>query len=200
MPALPPQKANVLPGDFCCVPIAGSVGFGIEAGQWILAVVDGWPRAAARQMRPYDHAEIYIGMPGKSAPHGYTVGAYPGGARKVALPCPAAELPGAIWSSGLIPLMAAQRAGVTAWATAHIGTPYSFLDYLAIAAHGLHLPIPGLRAYIAGSRHMICSQFADADYAANGVHLFQDGRWPGYVDPLDLADLLLSLSVKAGSR
>jgi hypothetical protein len=30
--------------------------------------------------------------------------------------------------------------------------------------------------------------------------LFQDGRWPGYVDPLDLADLLLSLSVKAGSR
>ena len=148
-------------------------------------------------MRPYDHAEIYIGQPDANAPYGYTVGAYPGGARKIPLPCPPADLPGAVWSSGLIPLTAAQREAVTAWALAHIGTPYSFIDYLAIAAHGLRLPVPGLRAYIQATSHLICSQLVDADYAANGVHLFKDERWPGYVDPLDLADMLLALRAGA---
>lgn len=187
----------VEPGDFACVPIAGGVGLGIEVGQWLLALADGWPRTRVRAMRPYDHAEIYIGEADDAAPHGYTVGAYPGGARKVPLPCPPAELPGSIWSSGLIPLTATQRAGIVAWAVAHIGTPYSFIDYLAIAAHGLHLPVPGLKAYVASTNHMICSQLVDADYAANGVHLFDDGRWPGYVDPLELADLLLTLQAGA---
>lgn len=190
---------DVQPGDFTVCPISGDVGRGIEIGQWLLALADGWPRTRVRAMRPYDHAEIYIGQPDADGPHGYTIGAYPGGARKVALPCPPAELPGSIWSSGLIPLTAAQRTAIVAWAIDHIGTPYSFIDYLAIAAHGLHIPVPGLRAYIANTKHMICSQLCDADYAAAGVHLFDDQRWPGYVDPLDLADLLLTLQANAES-
>lgn len=195
-----PSETDVQPGDFCIVPISGGVGLGIEVGQWLLALIHGWPRAKVRKMKPYDHAEIYVGMPDADAPHGYVVGAYPGGARKVALPCPPRELPGSLWSSGLIELTPTQRAGITAWAIAHVGTPYSFIDYLAIAAHGLRIPLPGLRAFIAASGHMICSQLTDAAYAANGVHLFADNRWPGDVDPLDLADLLLGLAGKPGAE
>jgi hypothetical protein len=189
---------DVQPGDFCVIPISGGVGFGIEVGQWILALADGWPRAKVRAMRPFDHAEIFIGQPDADGPYGYTIGAYPGGAAKKPLPCPPEQLPGSIWSSGLIDLTAAQRDGIVGWAVDHIGTPYSFIDYVAIAAHGLHLPVPGLRAYIASTRHEICSQLVDSAYLANGVHLYADGRWPGYVDPLDLADLLLTLQAGAG--
>lgn len=200
---MPAPAREVLPGDFCIVPIPGGAGLGIEAGQWLLALLRGWPRARVRRMRPYDHAEIYIGQPDAEGPHGYTIGAYPGNDKpgrsgRRALPCPPAELPGALWSSGLIPLTPAQRDGIVAWAQAHARVPYSLIGYLAIAAHGLRIPLPGLREYIAGTGHMLCSQFTDADYAANGVHLFEDGRWPGFVDPLDLADLLLALAAREG--
>lgn len=193
---------DVQPGDFACVPISGGIGLGIEIGQWLLALAHGWPRTRARKMRPYDHAEIYIGEADANALYGYTISAYPGNDKpgrsgRRALPCPPAELPGAIWSSSLIPLTPAQRDGIVAWAQAHARVPYSFLGYLAIAAHALRLPIPGLRAYIARHAHLLCSQFCDADYAANGVHLFTDQRWPGYVDPLMLADLLLTLQAGA---
>lgn len=193
---------TVEPGDFAIVPIAGNVGAGIEFGQWLLALLHGWPRAKVRQMRPYDHAEIYIGQPDEDGPHGYTIGAYPGNDKpghsgRRALPCPPEQLPGALWSSGLIPLTQPQRDGIVAWAVAHEHTPYSVIGYLAIAAHGLRLPVPGLRDYISSHGHMLCSQLVDADYAANGVHLYDDGRWPGYVDPLMLADLLLGLRAGA---
>jgi hypothetical protein len=78
---------------------------------------------------------------------------------------------------------AAARYGPTA---AHRGVGYSFLDYDAIAAHRLHLPVPGLRAYIGSTGHLICSQLCDQAYADVGAHLYADGRWPGYVTPLDL--------------
>lgn len=196
-----PAVAEVLPGDFCCVPISGFAGLGIEAGQWLLALAHGWPRARIRAMRPYDHAEIYTGQADASAPYGYTVSAYPGNDRpgrsgRRALPCPPAELPGALWSSGLIPLTQAQRDGIVSWALGHDRVPYSFLGYLAIAAHALRLPVPGLRRLIARRARLLCSQFTDAAYADSGVHLFS-GVWPGYVDPLQLADYLLALRAAA---
>jgi hypothetical protein len=172
------------PGDFCCVPVHGGVGWAIEFLQWL----DG------SRFQPYDHTEIYIGQPDESAPYGYTVSTYPRGHGKVALPCPASALPGALWSSGIISLTPAQRAGVVAWAVEHEGTGYSWLDYAALVAHRLRIPVPGLRGFIASTGHMICSQETDADYAANGVQLFTDKRWPGYVTPGDLADLLQSLT------
>lgn len=177
------------PGDFCCVPISGEIGFGVEIGQWL----------DRDRFQPYDHAEFYVGMPDAAGAHGYTIGAYPGGARRLPLPCPAAQLPGSLWSSGLIEPTAAQRAGIVAWAHAHVGTPYSFLDYLALTLHGLRVPAPGLRAYIASTAHEICSQLIDSGEAANGVRLFRDGRWPGYVKPGDLAMLLQSLAPQTAS-
>ena len=68
--------------------------------------------------------------------------------------------------------------------------PYSWADYGALALHTLRIPAPGLKAYIAAGGHQICSQYTDAAYAANGVRLFDDGRWPGYCTPGDLADML----------
>ncbi len=64
---------------------------------------------------------------------------------------------------------------------------YSFLDYLALAAHRYRLPVPGLRTYIKSTGHLICSQLVDACYQAAGVQLFDDHRWNGYVTPSDLA-------------
>ena len=72
----------------------------------------------------------------------------------------------------------------------YVGTGYSAADYLALAAHRFRLPVPGLREYVATSRHMICSQLADQAYQDAGVHLFADGRWPGYVTPGDLSGLI----------
>lgn len=83
-----------------------------------------------------------------------------------------------------------QRTAICAAATAYVGVPYSFLDYLAIAAHRFHLPLPGLRRYVASTGHMICSQLVDQSYQDAGVHLFADGRWPGYVTPMALYNLL----------
>lgn len=170
------------PGDFCCVPVSGGAGLAIEFWQW----------ADGDRFQPYDHAEVYIGQPDDRALHGYTVSTYPKGGGKVALPCPASALPGALWSSGLVPLTPAQRAGVVAWAAAHENTGYSWADYAALVLHGLRIPAPGLRGYIASTGHMICSQLVDAAYSANGVQLFTNRRWPGYVKPGDLARLLQS--------
>ncbi|MFD0528968.1 hypothetical protein ACFQ1I_21760 [Kitasatospora arboriphila] len=86
-----------------------------------------------------------------------------------------------------------QRAAVVAAARGYIGVPYSAADYFALGAHRLRLPVgPLIKGYVASSRHMICSQLVDQCYLDAGVHLFSDGRWPGYVTPADLAKLLLA--------
>jgi hypothetical protein len=68
-------------------------------------------------------------------------------------------------------------------------TPYSELDYLAQAAHRLHIPSKHLKAYVESSGHLICSQLADRAASLGGWHLFDDGRWDGYVPPCDLYKL-----------
>lgn len=178
-------------GDFCCVPIAGGLGFGIEVGQWI----------AGDAFQPYDHAEVYVGQADKAAPYGYTYSAYPrskGFTGKRPLPCPPAQLPGSLWSSGILEPTQAQRAGIVAWCEAHPDVEYAFLDYAELTVHTLHIPVPGLRNLIASDKSYICSQYVDSSWlygpSLNGAppyHLFTDGRWPGFVKPGDLAGLLL---------
>ncbi|MFE6912282.1 hypothetical protein [Streptomyces erythrochromogenes] len=80
-------------------------------------------------------------------------------------------------------LTAEQRLEICAAALRYVGVPYGFLDYAAIAAHRIHLPVPGLRRCIASSRQQICSQLVDQAYKDAGVELFTDGRWAGYVTP-----------------
>lgn len=78
------------------------------------------------------------------------------------------------------------RSGVADAAVNLTGVPYSWLDYEAIALHHLHVPAPWLKSYIMSTKHMICSQLADEAALRGGWHLFNDGRWPGYVPPCDL--------------
>jgi uncharacterized protein YycO len=157
------------PGDFAVVSVGGAAGFLIRAGEWL----------NGRGFAQYEHAFVYVG--------GWlVVQAEPDGAAE--RPMSAHRL--ILWSSGLVDLDGEQRARVVAAATGYVGTPYSFLDYLALLAHRLHVPFPGLRAYIASTGSMICSQLVDQCYRDAGVELFAGGRWPGYVTPADLAGVL----------
>jgi hypothetical protein len=89
----------------------------------------------------------------------------------------------------------------TAWrAQEYIGTPYSFVDYAAIAAHHLsgegYAPIEKrnrLQRYVASSKRMICSQLADQAMADAGFHVFNDRRLPQDVTPSALHSGLLAL-------
>jgi hypothetical protein len=77
---------------------------------------------------------------------------------------------------------------------------YAWLDYAAIGLHRFHIHPPGLRHFIESSHRQICSQLVDWCAANAGWHLFDDGRWEGYVPPCDLNRLWRSLpaSAKAG--
>lgn len=70
-------------------------------------------------------------------------------------------------------------------ATKLIGTPYSFLDYVALLLHRFRIPLPGVKKRVASSKHLICSQLVVEVYRREGIDLFP-GRWTGYVTPADL--------------
>lgn len=164
------KHTHPLPGDIGLTRISGVTGQLIRFGQWING--DGFT--------DYEHA--FLILPGNRL-----LEAEPGGARILSLTAYADADVVYVCPERLTER---QRTGICAAATRYVGVPYSFLDYLAIAAHRFHLPVPGLRRYVASTRHMICSQLADQCYLDAGVHLFADGRWPGYVTPMALHHLL----------
>lgn len=170
-------------GDFACIPISGSTGELIRIGQWLCG--DGFHN--------YEHAEVFVANPSgePELPLGYTMGAYPHGACYSSVPAEEYQ-DGWLWSTGAIKLTDTQRNKIAQVADSLKGTPYSALDYFAIAAHRLGLPDPDgeLKRYIGNTGHMICSQLVDYCYMVAGVHLFNDGRWPGYVTPADLANVI----------
>lgn len=153
------------PGDIGLTVITGW-GRLIRLGQWLNG--DGFA--------DYEHAFVVTeSTPGRT----FIVEAMPGGAqhvknwhdpaRTVYLRCPEQY-----------------RAAVAASARGFTGVPYSVADYFALAAARLHVPAPGLKKFITQQHSMICSQLADAAAMEGGWHLFDDGRWPGYVTPGDL--------------
>lgn len=156
-------------GDFACVSMGG-------AGGKLIGLAE---RLNGDAFSQYQHAFVYIGG-------GQVVEAEPGGARAA----PLAGYGAILWSTGSVPLTSKQRQGICMFARQYIGTPYSWLDYAALAAHRLHLPVPGLRGFIDSTRSMICSQLVDKCYQDAGVHLFADNRWNGYVTPAALAGLI----------
>lgn len=159
------------PGDIFLVPMPGIGGQLIRLGQ--LAAGDGWTK--------YQHAGVVVGVdPFKSDEGMRTIEAYPGGAilgrldrfdpdEIVWLRCP----PG-------------YRITVANAALGFRGIGYSGLDYPALGLHRFHIPAPHLKSFIESRGHMICSQLADASAAKGGWHIFDDGRWPGFVTPNDL--------------
>lgn len=210
------QASSLLPepGDFAVVTTPGWQGRFIGLAQMIFGGYL-WSRRRRQVAMKYRHAWIYMGwvdrarlqtLPGSyplARAHGwsqdgfYEIEARPSGAGWHYLGKTMDDVLGcfngsALWSTGKLPLSGAERDVVTSWAIKMVGTPYSFLDYLAIMQHHLHIPAPGLRSYIAATGHDICSQFVD--YCRGKVRaLFTDGRWYGYVMPADLAWLLLTM-------
>lgn len=98
------------------------------------------------------------------------------------------------WSSGIIPLTIDERAAIVQAANIYLSRNigYSWEDYGALAARHLHIPVPGLREYIANTGHMICSQLIAACYSDGGHPLYD--RWTGYTTPGDLNQLLDRIS------
>lgn len=157
------------PGDFGLVRITGYVGLLIRVAQWL----------NGSGARNYEHAFIVT-------PNNTLVEAEPGGARRVG----DGEYAGAnvIYSSWN--LTDEQRSKIVWHAQQAIGTPYSALDYVALALRRFHIPAPWLRRYIESSRHVICSQLIDQCYSAAGLTMFTDGRWSGDITPGDLEQVL----------
>jgi hypothetical protein len=159
---------NPQPGDIGLTSISGRVGRLIRFGQWLNG--DGFTT--------YEHAFVYVGDVWDEGTQ-TIVEAQPGGARVVQNWHPAD-------STVYLRCPDGQRDAVAAAALSLRGTPYSFLDYLSLAALRLHIPAPHVRAYVMSSKHMICSQLADEAARRGGWHLFTDMRWPGDVTPGDL--------------
>jgi len=182
------------PGDFACVPMGGDEGIAVSLAERL---------AGAGRSAEYGHAFVYMGeldiRPGSAWLHGsggrgcYVIEAAPGGAHWRSLgDDPLARYgDSGLWSTGALVLADAQRTAVSNAAIMALGTPYSWLDYAWLAAHHLHIPVPGLRASIAASGSMICSQYVDWCYQSAGIHLFAGGRWTGDVMPSDLAALIV---------
>ncbi len=156
------------PGDFAVCRMGGAAGRLVAVGEWL----------CGDRFTQYQHALLYTG-------ENLIIEAEPGGAR--AVPLDKARYGGMLWSTGRIPLTGTQRTAICLAARSYIGTPYSWADYMAIAAHRLHIPAPGLRGYIESTKHEMCSALVDRVYQDAGVQLFDDGRFNGYVTPADLA-------------
>lgn len=159
------------PGYIGLTQISGDVGKLIRLGQWLNG--DGfWD---------YEHAFV-VGPDGKQI-----IEAEPGGA--VLSPIDRYDLDKVLW----LPCPPEFQAAVAAEAVKLLGTPYSFADYFALASVRLHI-FPSnilLRNYVKSSKHMICSQLADAAAARGGWHIFTDGRLPQDVTPGDLTRVAL---------
>lgn len=170
------------PGSFFLVKVNGPVGWLIGTGQ-----------ALAGDPSRYEHAGMVISADGD------TVEAAPGGAfygnlsRYANRPLLVSDAPVqhqlAIGDPHYVldPRDESEmRSDIIAAARKLIGTPYSAMDYFALAALHLHLPSNWIRRRVRSSGHMICSQLVDAVYAHAGIKLFQ-GKFPGDVMPADLA-------------
>lgn len=185
---LPSQ--DIRPGMFAVVDTgAPDTGALIRFGEYLVSLTEGAPGDKVEHSR-WDHAVICSRITyaksdqtGALVPVVWIVEAEPGGA--VERPWHYEDRPH-LWSAGIIETP--ESAGL--YARKYIGTGYSFLDYEAIACHSLHIPAPGLKSYIATTRHLICSQLVDQSELDAGCHLFDDGRWPGFVTPYHLGLLL----------
>jgi hypothetical protein len=152
------------PGDFSLTKIRGGAGLAIRIGQALLG--DGF--------RDFEHAFVNLG-------DRMIIEVEPGGA----VICEMHYAPSTTVTSDW-PLTDEQRQALVTAARAYEGVGYGWLDYLALAAHRFHLPIPGLRRLIESRGRLICSAMIDAIYADAGLEMFADHRWPGYVTPADL--------------
>lgn len=161
------------PGDFAVVHSRGFVGNEI-------ARMQRWSRVTDPHRTGWVHAITGL-------PDGMIIEAEPGGA--VIRPYHYDDYD-VCWSTGRVePPRTASRDRMIEAAHRYEGTGYSYLTYGAIAAHQWHVPVPGLRRFIAWTGEQICSELSD-QIAHDGDWFLFAGRWAGYVRPYDLAMLI----------
>jgi hypothetical protein len=161
---------DLRPGDIGFYTIAGRVGGAVSVGQALL-------RDACR----FTHAFMVIAKeyPRIEEPM-RCVEAMPAGARRA--PLDGRFGPG--YGYVRLPLSPEQRDAITPVTLETVGRPYSFMDYLALAAWEWNVPGRTLvRRYVTSSQRMICSQLVDFVLCEVGFHLFTDGRLPQDVTP-----------------
>jgi hypothetical protein len=160
----------VQPGDFAVIDTGTPRSFLIDAGEWL----------AGGHGSEWDHAVIASRWDCGVL---LIVEALPGGSREV--PWHYEDRPH-LWSTGH--LEPCPEAGAQARSLVNI--PYSWLDYVAIGLHRLHLNAPDLRKFMGDHHGLICSQLVDLAYQRAGRQLFDNGRWNGFVMPSDLGQLI----------
>lgn len=151
-------------GDVGFSTIGGHTGAAVNVGQAIL-----------RDSCRFTHA--YLVLSGDRC-----IEAMPAGARIV----PLGDRHGPGYAYAQLELTDTQRNMAGEIAHRLEGTPYSFADYLALAAVQVHISTPRLRRYVSSSARMICSQLVDHILCQVGFHVFTDGRLPQDVTPGDL--------------
>lgn len=180
-----PMPIDALPGDFFLVSFDGKNPNLSDPNKWFmnggLIRLGQWANGSG--FSQYEHAGIYIG-------DGKVIEAQNGGVKIADVH--KYDNMDTRWSTGIIKPTNEQRAHIVNAAKGYVGTPYSWVDYGALAAKRLKLGVlvPGLKGYVANSKRLICSQLVDQVYQDAGFHLFNDHRWPGYVTPGDLNNRL----------
>jgi hypothetical protein len=181
--------AGIGPGDWCVVNTGSQVSAPIQILQYVSDKVS--KAYKDPEISQWDHALMCVAV--NSDGTILIVEAEPGGARLCKWHYDDRPYK---WSTGIIDMPFAAGTAATKYARpgpwGPHGVPYSDLDYGALTAHALHIPVPGLQGFIANSHHMICSQLVDQSAQDGGKHLFNDDRWPGYVKPSDLGWLLVT--------
>jgi hypothetical protein len=103
---------------------------------------------------------------------------------------PISAFPRAIWSD--FELEPWQREGIAKWGRGHLGTPYNFIDDLAIGLERVlreHTPKLIIRR-LSSSQHLECAQLCDAAYWYGGaIQLYEDHRYFAAVAPSDYTEM-----------
>jgi hypothetical protein len=147
--------------------LTGQIGLVVPGTSALSRAIAWWTRS------PVSHAVVALSETD-------CVGSEPGGAKVRPISYFGGDV---IWSQ--FHYTVDERAAVVAWATAHIGTPYSYLTDAAIAVSFLlHNRTPKwIEEYLSSDQVLECAELADMALQSAGIHLFTDGRLPGTVYP-----------------
>lgn len=95
-------------------------------------------------------------------------------------------IPRVLAQNDLQPLTDEQRKALSDAALSLVGTPYGFMDIVALGLACLGFRWRWLMNRVQREDRLICSQLVDRAYANAGIHLFNDGRPDSTVTPGDL--------------
>lgn len=181
--------ADLRPGDLGFGPIGGGAGVAVWLGQGILGK---W----SKEDRKVRHAYVVTQSGGFGTVPPQCVEAVAGGVRRADI--------GDRWGADWLYVRPAytnhyQAREVARHAENMLKVPYNWLNYPALTAHHVRLPVPHLDRWIAEvdgrgyPRSVICSQHVDAALTLAGFQVFDDGRLPQDVWPSALYRRLLTL-------